>query len=206
MLDEKLNMMLNKCFVQISLTILVLLMTTTVSAENSDDYAVATFAGGCFWCTQSDFDKVDGVIETTVGYTGGSEENPNYEQVSRGATGHAEALRLVFDPKQISYQQLLEIYWKSIDPTTRNRQFCDVGQQYRTAIFYHNNEQKTLAQQSKATLEQDKFSKVFTEITPAGAFYAAEDYHQNYYKKNPLTYKFYRFNCGRDKRLKEIWE
>jgi peptide-methionine (S)-S-oxide reductase len=169
--------------------------------------AVATFAGGCFWCMEPPFDKLDGVISTTSGYTGGHTKNPSYEQVSAGATGHAEAVRIVYDPRKISYARLLEVYWRNIDPTTPNRQFCDSGSQYRSAIFYHDDTQKRLAEQSKHALEQSKrFAEpIVTEIAAVSAFYAAEDYHQNYYLKNPVRYKVYRYACGRDRRLQELW-
>jgi peptide-methionine (S)-S-oxide reductase len=167
----------------------------------------ATFAGGCFWCMEHPFDQLDGVISVTSGYTGGTVKNPTYEEVSGGGTGHAESVRIVYDPARIGYAKLLEVFWHNVDPTTPDRQFCDVGRQYRTAIFYHDEEQKRLAQESKKALEKTKrFEEpVVTEITPASEFYPAEEYHQNYYKKNPVRYKFYRYNCGRDKRLKELW-
>jgi len=168
---------------------------------------MATFAGGCFWCMEPPYDKLDGTVSTTVGYTGGFINNPNYEGVSSGRTGHAEAIRIVFDPTRVSYAKLLEVFWRNIDPTTPNRQFCDVGSQYRTAIFYHSVQQKRLAEESKRTLEESGrlTTPAVTEIVPASDFYPAEEYHQNYYKKNPLRYKFYRFTCGRDRRLKELW-
>jgi len=167
----------------------------------------AIFAGGCFWCMQPPFDILKGVASTTAGYTGGGKANPTYEEVSAGGTGHAEAVRILFDPKVISYSRLLEVFWHNIDPATPDRQFCDTGNQYRSAIFYVGETQKRLAQQSKQALEKEKPFKepVFTEIKAAGAFYPAEEYHQNYYKKNPLRYKIYRYNCGRDKRLRELW-
>ena len=169
--------------------------------------AKATFAGGCFWCVESDFDKVDGVISTTSGYTGGSVANPSYEEVSAKHTGHAEAVEVVYDPRKVSYEQLLQHYWHNIDPTTKDRQFCDVGSPYRTVIFVYGDEQLRAARASKAALEKSKPFKeaIVTDIVPAGPFYAAEDYHQDYYKKNPLRYKFYRTNCGRDERLKQLW-
>jgi peptide-methionine (S)-S-oxide reductase len=169
--------------------------------------ARAIFAGGCFWCVESDFDKVDGVISTTSGYTGGTVPNPTYQQVSSHATGHAEAVEVVFDPKRVSYAQLVERYWRSIDPTTKERQFCDSGSPYRTAIFAVDAEQLRIAQASKAALEKSKPFKepVVTEIVLAGAFYPAEDYHQDYYKKNPIRYAYYRNGCGRDARLKQLW-
>jgi peptide-methionine (S)-S-oxide reductase len=167
----------------------------------------ATFAGGCFWCMEPPFDELKGVISTTSGYTGGHKQNPTYEEVSAGKTGHTEAVQIVFDPAQISFAELLEVFWHNVDPTTPNRQFCDVGSQYRTGIFYHNDEQKRLAEASKKTLEQSgQLSQpVVTEIVPAAEFYPAEEYHQDYYKKNPLRYKFYRYSCGRDQVLEKLW-
>lgn len=167
----------------------------------------ATFAGGCFWCMEAPFDKLDGVAGVTSGYTGGTLKNPTYEQVSAGGTGHAEAVQIIYDPARISYARLLEIFWRNIDPTVKDRQFCDSGNQYRSGIFYHNEEQRRAAMQSKAALEKNKPFReaIVTEIVPASAFYPAEEYHQGYYKKNPLRYKYYRSGCGRDKRLKELW-
>ncbi len=167
----------------------------------------ATFAGGCFWCMEAPFDTLDGVAGVTSGYTGGTVKNPTYEQVSAGGTGHAEAVQIIYDPARISYARLLEIFWRNIDPTVRDRQFCDSGNQYRSGIFYHNEEQRRAALQSKAALEKSKPFReaIVTEIVPASAFYPAEEYHQHYYKKNPLRYKYYRSGCGRDKRLKELW-
>jgi peptide-methionine (S)-S-oxide reductase len=169
--------------------------------------ARATFAGGCFWCMEAPFDVLDGVISTTSGYTGGSKKNPTYQEVSGGRTGHAEAVQVVYDPKRISYERLLEVFWRNIDPTVRDQQFCDVGSQYRTGIFVHNDVQKKLAEASKAALMKSRPFKgdVVTEIVPATEFYPAEDYHQDYYLKNPVRYKFYRAGCGRDARLKELW-
>jgi peptide-methionine (S)-S-oxide reductase len=167
--------------------------------------AVATFAGGCFWCTESDFDKVKGVVSTTSGYTGGKIANPGYERVSAGGTGHAEAVEVVYDPSQVSYDQLLAFYWRHIDPTVKNAQFCDHGDQYRTAIFVRNDEERKLAEASKKKVEAELKKPIYTEIVQAGAFYAAEDYHQDFYLKNPTKYKFYRWNCGRDQRLEQIW-
>jgi len=167
--------------------------------------AVATFAAGCFWCLESDFDKVEGVLSTTSGYTGGKEPNPTYRDVSSGATGHAEAVEIAYDPAKVSYQKLLDHFWRNVDPFAKDRQFCDSGKQYRGAIFYRNEEEKRLAEESKKAVEA-KFKKpVVTEIVPAGPFTAAEDYHQDFYLKNPSKYKFYRWNCGRDQRLEELW-
>ncbi len=170
--------------------------------------AKATFAGGCFWCVEADFDKVSGVLSTTSGYIGGTVANPTYEQVSSKQTGHAEAVEIVFDPSKVSYEQLLEKFWRTIDPTTKDRQFCDSGSPYRTAIFTHGPQQAAAAQASKAALDKSKpfAAPVVTTIEPAGPFYPAEGYHQDYYKKNPVRYNYYRTACGRDARLKELWK
>ena len=167
----------------------------------------AIFAGGCFWCVESDFDKVDGVLSTTSGYVGGRTANPTYRDVSAGGTGHTEAVRVEFDPARISYAQLLEKFWPSIDPTMKDQQFCDVGSQYRSGIYPLNEQQLKAATASKAALEKTKPFRqpIVTEIVMAGTFYPAEDYHQDYYLKNPVRYAFYRRNCGRDARLKELW-
>ena len=167
----------------------------------------ATFAGGCFWCVESDFDKVPGVVSTTSGYTGGKLANPSYEQVSAKGTGHAEAVEVVFDPKRVSYEQLVEYFWRTIDPTTKDRQFCDGGTPYRSAIFVQDAQQLALAKASLERLEKTKPFKepIVTEIALAGPFYAAEDYHQDYYKKNPLRYKYYRNGCGREARIEQLW-
>jgi peptide-methionine (S)-S-oxide reductase len=167
--------------------------------------ATATFAGGCFWCVEADFDKVDGVISTISGYIGGRTANPSYEEVSRGGTGHAEAVEIVYDPAKVSYQKLLDVFWHNIDPLVKDRQFCDRGDQYRTAVFYHGDEQRRLAEASKTAVQGRFKQPIETEIVAAGTFYKAEDYHQDYYVKNPVRYKFYRFNCGRDARLEELW-
>jgi peptide-methionine (S)-S-oxide reductase len=167
----------------------------------------AIFAGGCFWCVESDFDKVPGVISTTSGYTGGSTAKPTYQQVSAKHTGHAEAVEVVFDPARVSYDKLVEHYWRTIDPTVEDRQFCDVGNPYRTAIFPIGEAQLKTALASKAALEKSKPFKeaIVTEVTPASTFYPAEEYHQDYYKKNPIRYQYYRLSCGRDARVKELW-
>jgi peptide-methionine (S)-S-oxide reductase len=167
----------------------------------------ATFAGGCFWCVEDAFEQVEGVVSVTSGYTGGQKENPTYEQVSAGGTGHAESVEVLYDPKKVSYRQLLEVFWHNIDPTTPDRQFCDHGHQYRSAIFYHNDAQRQLAFESKQALEKSKPFKgaIVTEMVPASKFYPAEEYHQDYYKKNPVRYHFYKFGCGRAQRLKELW-
>ncbi len=167
----------------------------------------AVFAGGCFWCMQTPFDKLKGVVQTVVGYTGGTKTNPTYEEVSAGGTGHAEAIEISFDPSTVSYEQVLDVFWHNIDPTTPNRQFCDSGDQYRAAIFYYGDPQKKLAESTKGKWEKsEKFGhKIVTEIAPGSVFYPAEDYHQKYYVKNPIRYKLYRFNCGRDQYLEKIW-
>jgi peptide-methionine (S)-S-oxide reductase len=166
----------------------------------------ATFAGGCFWCMQQAMDQVDGVVETVVGYTGGPEAHPTYSQVSSGSTGHAESVEVRYDPTVVSYKELLGHFWKNIDPTVKDQQFCDKGKQYRSAIFYHTPEQKRLAEETKQDLIASKrFNNVYTEINKAAVFYEAEKYHQNYYKKNPIRYKLYKYLCGREKRLEELW-
>lgn len=167
----------------------------------------ATFAGGCFWCMEHPYDELEGVVSVTSGYTGGHKKNPTYEEVSAGGTGHAESVQVLYDPAKIGYEKLLDVLWRNVDPTTPDRQFCDVGTQYRTAIFYHGEEQKRLAEESKRALEASKPFKgnIVTEIVPASEFYPAEEYHQKYYRKNPVRYKFYRYNCGRDRRLRELW-
>ena len=169
--------------------------------------AKATFAGGCFWCVESDFDKIPGVISTTSGYIGGKTVDPSYEQVSSQMTGHAEAVQIVYDPSKVSYERLVNYFWHTIDPTVKDRQFCDYGTPYRTAIFAHGDEQLKIAQASRAALEKTKPFKepIVTEIVLASAFYPAEDYHQDYYTKNPIRYKYYRTSCGRDARLQQLW-
>jgi peptide-methionine (S)-S-oxide reductase len=180
----------------------------TESRQASDArYEKATFAGGCFWCMEPPFDELPGVISTTSGYTGGRTKNPTYEQVSAGITGHAESVEVLFDPAKITYARLLDVFWKNIDPLTANRQFCDSGTQYRSGIYYHTEEQKRLAEASKKALEDSgRFKQpLVTEIVAATAFYPAEDYHQDYYKKNPIRFKYYKYNCGRARRLEELW-
>ena len=169
--------------------------------------ATATFAGGCFWCMEGPFDALNGVISTTSGYIGGSKKDPTYQQVSSGSTGHTEAVQIVYDPSKVTYEKLLDVFWHNIDPTARNQQFCDVGTQYRSGIFYHDDAQKKAAEASRAALEKNRPFKgaIVSEITAATPFYAAEDYHQDYYLKNPVRYRFYRQGCGRDARLKELW-
>jgi peptide-methionine (S)-S-oxide reductase len=165
---------------------------------------VATFAGGCFWCMEGPFDSLPGVISVTSGYTGGHVTNPTYEQVSAGGTGHRESVEIVFDPTRITYAKLLDVFWRNVDPMDNDGQFCDKGSQYRSAIFYHDETQKRLAEESNAAVVK-KLGRVYTDLLPASIFWRAEDYHQHFYKKNPVRYHFYRFNCGRDQRLKALW-
>jgi peptide-methionine (S)-S-oxide reductase len=168
---------------------------------------LATFAGGCFWCMEHPFDALPGVSRVTSGYTGGQTVNPTYEQVSAGTTGHTEAVQIVYDPGKITYERLLDIFWHNIDPVTPNAQFCDQGSQYRSGVFAHDAAQLRAAEQSKAALVASRVLRepIVTQIVGATAFYAAEEYHQQYYKKNPVRYRFYRWNCGRDQRLRELW-
>ncbi|HAM32906.1 MAG TPA: peptide-methionine (S)-S-oxide reductase [Deltaproteobacteria bacterium] len=169
--------------------------------------AKATFAGGCFWCMEHPFDELAGVVSVTSGYTGGQKKNPTYREVSDGGTGHAEAVQVVYDPAVVSYKRLLDVFWRNIDPTVTDRQFCDVGTQYRSAVFYHDEEQRRLVDESLRELERNKpfKEKIVTQVAPASEFWPAEEYHQHYYKKNPLRYQFYRAGCGRDARLKQLW-
>jgi peptide-methionine (S)-S-oxide reductase len=189
------------------LTILLFLFPVITMADTTKNYETATFAGGCFWCMQAPFDNQEGVISTNPGYTGGTTPNPTYEQVSSGKTGHAEAVEVRFDPNKVTYKKLLEIFWQNIDPTNADGQFCDIGTQYRTAIFYHGDKQKQEAEQSKAELEKSGKinAPITTEIVAAKEFYPSEDYHKDYYLKNTLRYKAYRANCGRDAKLKQLW-
>ena len=181
-------------------------IATESPPPKKESAATAIFAGGCFWCTESDFEKVPGVIDAQSGYTGGKAVNPTYEQVSAGGTGHTEAVRVTYDPARVSYAQLVDFFWRTIDPTVKNRQFCDVGSQYRSAIFWQTEEERTIAEKSRdALLASGKFKEIHTEIVQASAFYVAEEYHQAYYKKNPLRYNYYRHGCGRDDRLEDLW-
>ena len=175
-------------------------------AQTAPKQEVATFAGGCFWCTEADFDKVTGVISTTSGFIGGTVANPSYQQVTTGTTGHTEAVEIVFDPAKVTYQQLLDVFWRNHDPLAKDRQFCDRGNMYRPGIFFHSEAQRAQADASKKQV-QGRFAPrvVHTEITKASTFYKAEDYHQDYHEKSPVRYKLYRFNCGRDQRLEELW-
>jgi peptide-methionine (S)-S-oxide reductase len=195
------------CVIMSVLTLFSPVSRGIAATAASDGLATATFAGGCFWSMQALFDTLDGVTSTTVGYTGGRTVNPTYEEVSKGETGHAEAVQVVYDPKRISYKRLLEVFWHNIDPTTPNAQFCDYGPEYQTAVFFHDETQRRLVEQSKAALAESGQLKapIVTEIVPESVFYPAEEYHQHYSKKNPMQYKMYRFGCGRDQRLSEIW-
>jgi len=189
------------------LPIILLFFFLTTSAQATMKQETAIFAGGCFWCMEQPFDKLDGVISTTSGYTAGHKKNPTYREVSSGSTGHTEAVKIVFNPEKISYAELLEVFWKNIDPVAVNRQFCDSGTQYRSGIYYQNELQEKAAKQSFQQLKNNKLFEetIATEIIMASIFYPAEDYHQDYYQKNPLRYKFYRYSCGRDQRLEELW-
>ncbi len=169
--------------------------------------ATAVFAGGCFWCIEADFEKMAGVLEVESGYTAGKTNNPTYEDVSAGHTGHTEAVRVIYDPTKVSYPQLVAYFWRHIDPTVKDRQFCDVGSQYRSGIYWQNDAERLAAQASRdELLKSGRFKQIHTEIQPASKFYLAEDYHQNYYKKNSVRYSYYRLSCGRDARVKKLWE
>ncbi len=187
--------------------VLALLVVTLASPAAFAVSAKATFAGGCFWCMEPPFEKLDGVLSVTSGYTGGKKTNPTYEEVSSGGTGHLESVEILFDPAKVSFEQLLEVFWRNVDPTDGGGQFCDRGEQYRTAIFVHDAAQRSAAEASKAALDAAKRlpGPVVTPILAASAFYPAEEYHQDYWKKNPLRYRYYRGGCGRDERLKELW-
>ena len=191
----------------VTASILATVAPQLVLAATDDGLAVATFAGGCFWCVESDFDAVPGVAETTSGYTGGTVDNPTYKQVSEGGTGHREVVQIRYDPKQVSYERLLHIFWRSVDPTDDGGQFCDRGESYQTAVFAGNEEERLLAEASKEALDRSGVldAPVVTPIEPLKAFYPAEDYHQDYYTKNPVRYRFYRFSCGRDTRVQQVW-
>tara|TARA_R110000868_G_scaffold407985_1_gene690045 strand:- start:2963 stop:3541 length:579 start_codon:yes stop_codon:yes gene_type:complete len=185
---------------KISVLIGFLLLTSVAAAATK----TAIFAGGCFWCMESDFDKVPGVVKTVSGYDGGTIKNPTYPLVSSGKTQYVESLEVTYDPSKVTYQQLLQYYWHHIDPTVQNAQFCDHGPQYRSVIFYTNKSEKTQALASLAQVKKE-FPHVYTEVIPSTTFYPAEAYHQDYYQKNPVRYKFYRWNCGRDQRVAEVW-
>jgi peptide-methionine (S)-S-oxide reductase len=198
---------------KLPLILLLSLFITPVFAANQAGSPLpmqaetAIFAGGCFWCMEPPFDKLNGVISTTSGYTAGHKKNPTYSEVSAGGSGHTEAIQITFNPEKISYTELLEVFWKNIDPVAVNRQFCDSGTQYRSGIYYVNKAQEMAAKQSLQQLEKSRSftGAIATEIVAASTFYPAEDYHQDYYLKNPVRYKFYRYRCGRDQRLQELW-
>jgi peptide-methionine (S)-S-oxide reductase len=183
----------------------IAVLTAAHSSAQATQHATAIFAGGCFWCMEPPFDALDGVVSTTSGYTGGETKNPTYEQVSEGRTGHTEAIRVVYDPKKITYDKLLEVFWRNIDPLDGGGQFCDRGPQYRSGIFVQSDEERKLATASKERVASRLSARVVTEIAAAGPFYEAEGYHQDYYKKNPVRYKMYKWNCGRDQRLEKVW-
>ncbi|WHZ23894.1 MAG: Peptide-methionine (S)-S-oxide reductase MsrA [Nitrospira sp.] len=182
-------------------------LVSTGQAAGNAGFAKAYFAGGCFWCMEEAFEKVAGVTSVTSGYMGGKAENPSYEEVSQGGTGHAESVEVVYDQAKVSYAKLLDVFWRNVDPVTPNAQFCDHGSQYRSAVFYQSDEEKRLAEESKRTIEQFKrlSQPIVTELVMASRFYPAEEYHQDFYKKNPIRYKFYKYNCGRAQRLEELW-
>ena len=185
----------------------LLLWLPMIAAQQASKTGIATFAGGCFWCMEHPFDELEGVISTTSGYIGGHQAQPTYEQVSAGTTGHAEAVQVLYDPATVSYERLLEVFWHNVDPLDAGGQFCDRGTQYRTAIFYHTDEQRRQAEASKLALGSKGVlpGKIVTEIVTASDFYPAEEYHQDYYQRNSIRYNFYRFSCGRDRRLAELW-
>ncbi|SHF05815.1 peptide-methionine (S)-S-oxide reductase [Microbulbifer donghaiensis] len=187
------------------IAVLLLLVAVAGSAEESKNIRTAIFAGGCFWCMEPPFDQLDGVLQTTSGYSGGHVKNPSYEQVSAGGTGHAEVVQVTYDADKVSYAKLLDVFWRNVDPVDKGGQFCDRGDQYRSEIFYGTEEEKKLAEASKKQVAAKLGKKVVTQIKPASIFYPAERYHQDYYQRNPVRYKYYRYRCGRDQRLEEVW-
>jgi len=189
------------------MTCVTLTVWLSSGVQSAPTTAKAYFAGGCFWCMEEAFEKVDGVLTVVSGYMGGTVANPTYEQVSDGRTGHAEAIEVTYDPTKVTYQKLLDAFWRNIDPVTPNAQFCDHGTQYRAAVFYSTDEEKRLAEESKSKIEQSKRLPVpiVTQLVQASTFYQAENYHQDYYKKNPLRYKYYKYSCGRAQRLEALW-
>jgi peptide-methionine (S)-S-oxide reductase len=190
-----------------ALVVLALLSLNAIAADPAAPRsATAIFAGGCFWCTESDFEKLPGVIGAESGYTAGKAVNPSYEQVSAGGTGHTEAVRVTYDPTRVTYAQLLDHFWHNVDPTVKDRQFCDVGHQYRSGIYWQTEAERQAAEASRdALLKSGRFAQIHTEIAQATTFYPAEEYHQDYYKKNPIRYNYYRRGCGRDARLQQLW-
>ena len=203
--------MTTRCTTTLWLVAMLLAASPQVYAEQptatSGTAAKAYFAGGCFWCMEEAFEKLDGVLDVMSGYMGGSVKNPSYEQVSAGQTGHAESVEIRYDPAKVTYTQLLEAFWRNVDPITPNAQFCDHGNQYRAAIFYQGEDERRAAEDSKRAIEQSKrFSTpIVTQLTAASEFYPAEEYHQDFYKKNPIRYKYYKFTCGRAQRLESLW-
>lgn len=186
--------------------LMALLLQGSPQAAEAVQTAHAIFAGGCFWCVEADFEKLPGVISAESGYTAGKTPQPTYEQVSAGGTGHVEAVKVIYDPNKLSYAQLVDYFWHHIDPTVKDRQFCDIGNQYRTGIYWQNDTERQVAESSRdALLKSGKLPRIQTEIIAASAFYPAEEYHQDYYKKNPLRYAYYRRSCGRDARVQEVW-
>lgn len=180
---------------------------TAMTAAAQAATATAVFAGGCFWCTESDFEKLPGVVAAESGYTDGKDPNPAYESVSAGHTGHTEAVRVTYDTAKVSYAQLVEFFWRTIDPTEKDRQFCDVGNQYRSGIYWGSEAERKVAEASLAALQKSgQFKQIYTEVKQATPFYVAEDYHQDYYKKNSVRYSYYRYSCGRDAQLKRVWK
>jgi peptide-methionine (S)-S-oxide reductase len=194
-------MMISPMLRRFALALLTFLLVIPAFAQQ----AKATFAGGCFWCEESAFEGVKGVVSVVSGYTGGVKTEPTYEEVSSGSTGHRESVEVTYDPRVVSYQQLLEVFWHNVDPLDNSGQFCDHGSQYRSAIFVHDAAQRQLAEASKAAVEKKFGKRVFTDILPAARFWPAEEYHQDFYKKNPVRYRIYKFNCGREERLKQLW-
>ena len=182
-------------------------LPSTSKAASEATLGKAYFAGGCFWCMEEAFEKIEGVLSATSGYMGGTAANPSYEDVSSGRTGHAESVEVIYDPAKVSYQKLLDAFWRNVDPITPNAQFCDHGSQYRSAIFFQTDEEKRASDTSKQAIEQSKrFTEpIVTQIVMASRFYSAEEYHQDFYKKNPVRYKFYKYSCGRAQRLEELW-
>ena len=187
------------------ITAVALFALAAVTAQAQSTRAEAVFAGGCFWCMEKPFDQMEGVLSTTSGYSGGHTKNPTYEEVTRGGTGHAEVVQVIYDPRRVSYEELLYVYWRNVDPFDSGGQFCDRGASYRPAIFYADDEQRSAARRSRREMENRLGRGISVEITEFDAFYAAEDYHQNYYARNPIRYTFYRSACGRDARLREVW-
>lgn len=210
MREEDTNMTTQRRFMALArglITCMVLAIIALIETAGASQSAKAYFAGGCFWCMEEAFEKVEGVVSVVSGYMGGTVANPTYEEVSAGRTGHAESVEVTYDPTRVTYQKLLDAFWHNVDPLTPNAQFCDHGTQYRSAVFYSSEEEKRQAEESKAAIEQAKKfpAPIVTQLVPAGTFYPAEDYHQDYYKKNPLRYKYYKYGCGRANRLEALW-